>query len=70
MDIHVIDDLDDLIGVGPAVKIYKPRREEFYRNFKKIFWFEERNFDFLVDTFLPEYQQTRCGAVSRVIEIK
>lgn len=70
MDIHVFEDLDNLIDVRRAIKIYKPRREEVNRNFKSLFRFEEQNINFLVHEFLPEYQETRGGAVSNQNKMK
>lgn len=70
MDIHVFEDLDNLIDVQRAIKIYKPRREEVNKNFKSLFRFEEQNINFLVNEFLPEYQETRGGAVSNQNKMK
>lgn len=53
-----------------TVKIYKNRRNRVEANFKYLYRFNSENVDFLVDEFLPEYTETRGGAVSNVQKMK
>lgn len=51
-------------------KIYKTRRTLVESNFKDLYRFNSENVDFLVHEFLPDYSETRGGAVSNVEKMK
>lgn len=52
-------------------KFYKKRKLEFEPNFKELYRFEPYNFEYLVNTFLPdENYETRGGALSNTSKMK
>lgn len=58
------------LDANHTVKIYKNRRSLVESNFKSLYRFDSENVDFLVGEFLPEYTETRGGAVSNVQKMK
>lgn len=58
------------INTNRVCKIYKPRRNEIDRNFRKLYRFNPENVDYLVENLLPIYGETRGGAVSNLQKIK
>lgn len=65
---HIIPPLN--LNANRTVKIYKNRRNIVESNFKLLYRFDSENVDFLVREFLPEYTETRGGAVSNEQKIK
>lgn len=52
-------------------KIYSTRRDqEKNKNFKKLFRFSQENVNWLAVHFLPEYEETRGGALTNVEKMK
>lgn len=58
------------LDANRTVKIYKNRRNLVESNFKSLYRFNSENVNFLVAEFLPEYIETRGGAVSNVQKMK
>lgn len=70
MNNYLIPVLNEVPGQLRAVKIYKNHRDAVARNFKELYRFEERNINFLIREFLPEYHETRGGAVTNYQKLK
>lgn len=68
---HIIPPLDlPNLNVNRTVKIYKSRRNAIESNFKNLYRFDSENVDFLVREFLPEYTETRGGAITNKQKVK
>lgn len=62
------DDEDD--DENDVVKIYRPRRGSYNKNFKDLYRFNQQNIDFLVNTFMDINHETRGGALNNRQKIK
>lgn len=49
-----------------ATKVYKIRRIPFEQNYRSLYRFTPENVQFLIEQFMPEYEETRGGALNNV----
>lgn len=62
--------LDNLWDDRLQKKMYLNRREGCETNFKSLYRFTPEHVDFLAETFLDDYSETRGGALSNVQKMK
>lgn len=53
-----------------SVKVYKTRRMGDDDNFKQLYRFTRENVNFVAQTFLGDYAETRGGALSNIHRMK
>lgn len=61
---------DDENGNERQVKIYKLRRTADENNYRKLYRFTPENVQYLVEKFMPEYYETRGGALSNTEKMR